>query len=95
METMTISAVYDNGGKTVDRYTVVFNDGSCLGLSSNPTHPQGFSQWGQGVVEGPHLGTKIRLAELPKHVQKHIAERMTNHNQREVVLCQKSRRTEK
>ena len=43
---------YDNGGETIDRYTVVFSgrypkDGAghlSIGMSSNPTHPHGIGQ---------------------------------------------------
>jgi hypothetical protein len=48
---------YDNGGKTVDRYTVVFAGRHAaariyrvfpyLGMSSQPFHPQGFGQHGE------------------------------------------------
>jgi hypothetical protein len=51
--------VYDNGGETFDRYTVVFtgnylktgSDGvrrfQYVGMSENPYHPQGFCQHGE------------------------------------------------
>ncbi len=52
---------YDNGGKTFDRYTVVFTKPdhvtwgneppiyfySYIGMSSDPFHPQGFGQHGE------------------------------------------------
>lgn len=48
--------VYDNGGETCDRYTVVFSGAAvakaCGGeypyraMSGAPYHPQGFAQWG-------------------------------------------------
>lgn len=80
---MTFS-VYDNGGKTADRYTVISSDDiknkdvrgmvDMLGLSDNPTHPQGFSQFGQGQV-GSHLGKKIRFESLTPELKKHIMSR--------------------
>lgn len=48
--------VYDNGGGTFDRYTVVYTGrytgrpaGGCeyIGMSENPCHPQGFGQHGE------------------------------------------------
>lgn len=54
--------VFDNGGKTFDRYTVIFTKKSItdkesrkfygqlfmyVGMSSNPFHPQGFGQNGE------------------------------------------------
>lgn len=77
-----ITAIYDNGGKTIDRYTVVTNDrwnnGSrvaALGLSSNPGDYNGFSQW-TGAIEGVHLGNKITFESLDGKVQVHIAKRV-------------------
>jgi hypothetical protein len=51
---------YDNGGKTVDRYTVVFTGryrrktgGSFwyVGMSAAPFHPQGFGQHGESAQQ--------------------------------------------
>ena len=84
-----IKAVYDNGGKTFDRYTVVFKDRQLypdginyyegLGLSFNPDDPQGFSQ--HTVVHPDHLktnglGRKISFSDLPENVQKHVLKRI-------------------
>ena len=68
---MKIKGIYDNRGKTFDRYTVVFDDGSALGLSHNPDSPVGFSQWGS-VAESVDLGKPITFQELPENVRKHI-----------------------
>lgn len=44
-------AIFDNGGATVDRYTLLFveSDDSekfhCWGSSEHPFHPQGFGQY--------------------------------------------------
>lgn len=46
---------YDNGGRTVDRYTIVFtgrNGGFTLYCSENPDHPQGVGQHEEGRVDG-------------------------------------------
>ena len=77
---MKIKAVYDNKGKTIDRYSIVFKEKEgrfniMLGLSSYPTHPQGFSIFGR-CRDGNHLGTKIKFTDLPKEIQKHIIERI-------------------
>lgn len=69
---------YDNGGATVDRYTVVYTghypgrDGLChyVGMSSEPYSPQGFCQHGESrhVIDRPtyrHLGKRIGFADLP------------------------------
>lgn len=71
--------ITDNGGASVDRYTVVFSDGSYLGLSGNPTSPVGFSQWGERIdVESlsnrVESGEEIDLAlgDLSAHLVQHI-----------------------
>jgi len=71
---------YDNGGKTFDRFTVVFSGHYrrknsrdqfiYLGLSENPYHPQGFGQHGGSdeLIDRPaysHLGKKITFDQLP------------------------------
>ena len=72
---MKIAKVYDNGGQSFDRYTIIFEShGDALGLSDNCDNPQGFSQFGV-AVEGRHLGREISLAGLPENVRRHIRER--------------------
>ena len=94
--------VFDNRGKTCDRYTVLFG-GSLLyhdapegwpatlantyvpylGMSDAPTHPQGFSQWGELKAydaaalryrDGHH---RIRWLDLPEHIRSHVVARAT------------------
>lgn len=62
--------VYDNGGRSFDRYTVVFTKKAItnthgdrwfmyLGMSENPFHPQGFGQHGESdrqPVDRPTYG---------------------------------------
>ena len=68
--------IYDNGGKTYDRYTAVYLDQpespglfSARGMSENPFHPQGFGQYCI-AAPGKHLGKRIKFEELPKDCQK-------------------------
>jgi len=63
--------IYDNGGKTIDRYTAVYmnqREGkrlySALGMSKHPFHPQGFGQHCT-AMPGRHLGKRIGLHDLP------------------------------
>ena len=71
--TLTINSVWDNGGETFDRYTVVYGGRGAIErngrrmarcMSENPCHPQGFGQMDYGAP-GPHLGKKIKLQNLP------------------------------
>jgi len=73
--------VYDNGGETFDRYTIVIenpvtNEQSWLGSSEDPFFPTGFGQHLgsnlDGLQEGEHLGKLIKFAELPEPVQKFV-----------------------
>jgi len=70
--------VYDNGGKTADRYTI-FLDGSVYGMDNHPFHPQGFGQYVGEASElappGPHLGKKISVKKLPDDVKAAICDR--------------------
>lgn len=75
--------VYDNGGKTFDRFTVVFTgpyrkrtlgDFVYIGTSEHPFHPQGFGQHGSSreQIDRPsssHLGKRIAFVDLPCDVQ--------------------------
>ena len=78
--------VYDNGGKTCDRYTIVFtgkypgrNGCDYLSLSSEPTSPQGFCQhgWHFQMIDRPtyiHLGKPITFKDLPLDCQTIVLE---------------------
>lgn len=64
--------VYDNGGKSFDRYTVVYmfepESRGCYGargMSKHPFSPQGFGCY-TSAMPGRHLGKRIRLIDLPK-----------------------------
>lgn len=69
--------VYDNGGKTFDRYTAVYLDMPdrefvcCRGMSEHPCHAQGFGQF-SSCMDGRHLGKHIRIKDLPVDCQKLI-----------------------
>lgn len=74
-------AVYDNGGKSFDRITIVFLDTKqrplfggryydyeCIGTSENGL---GFFQWGNCQL-GRHLGKKISFESLSDRVKKMV-----------------------
>lgn len=68
--------IYDNGGETMDRYTVYYLDDTfdtyngkmtnCVGMSEHPFH--GIGQHGHGVP-GKHNGKVITFDKLPKDCQ--------------------------
>lgn len=83
---MEIYKIFDNGGATIDRYTVFFkyswarkqDEYAFLGLSDNPDHPQGFSQWGlwNRQPEDWVAQEEIKFSELPENVQRNVLRRM-------------------
>ena len=68
---------YDNGGESIDRYTVVFtgnyagrNGCDYLAMDDQPTSPQGFGQHmnSREIIDRPqsaHLGRRIPFSALP------------------------------
>ena len=89
-----VLACYDNGGPdnkrggTVDRYTVMFG-GSLwnpemgrtvfhLDMSNSPSHPQGYSQWGEMPASSrTGFGKHVRWLDLPEHIREHVVRRAT------------------
>ena len=75
---------YDDGGKSIDRYTVCFTGryrhltgGVFVYLTMNcaPFHPQGFGQHGSSRTQtdrpsGAHLGKRISFSDLPADCQR-------------------------
>lgn len=69
--------IYDNGGETFDRYTVIFADGSVLGIGDTGNVPNGFcmhvgSIHEGSVTEGDHLGQIISLDEMTLPAQRAV-----------------------
>ena len=75
--------VWDNGGETVDRYTIVveqlgFEQVAWYGCSAEPLHPQGIGQFSHESLppvlkrETKHLGKLIPYHALPEMVQRYI-----------------------
>lgn len=76
---MIIVKAYDHPA-CFDRYTVIYIDPQdrngtheCLGMSHKPGpfHPQGFCQHST-ANDGPHLGNRIKIANLPKDCQEAV-----------------------
>jgi hypothetical protein len=81
--------VFDNGGDSFDRYTVVIFDGkemNTYGMSCNADAPNGFNQWlGEelnGVViealagDTSLLGHEVDLLDVPQAVKRGIGYRL-------------------
>lgn len=70
--------VYDNGGETVDRYTVII-DGDVYTMSDNPLSPQGVNQYAGKLHELPlaRQGERTVVESLPEAVQKAIEQRQS------------------
>ena len=80
--------VFDNKGKTADRYTVFFGGSLAtddvvqyLGLSDDPHSPHGVSMWGtitphQFAAYRRAFGKeRIRWWDLPDHIRAHVINR--------------------
>jgi hypothetical protein len=68
------SIVYDNGGESLDRYTVYTPDGSVYGMSETGG---GFNQYlgeADEIPQGKHLGKKLK--SVPKEIEKAVLGRM-------------------
>ena len=69
------TAVYDNNGKTIDRYTVIKGD-SVYTMSDNPNFPLGVDMYCCDIsevnMEKIKKDKKVRIKDLPKEVQKAI-----------------------
>lgn len=79
-----VIAVYDDGPKVNDRYTVLFGwplwqpelgrEIPCLHFNEAPAHPAvGYSLW--GGVSGRWGAKMISWSELPEHLQQHVVAR--------------------
>ena len=90
MNDYDIIAIFDNGGKSIDRYTIVFatslnaDEGydyhDMLALGDDVTSPQGFSQWCEGTYhlagDNSHLGKQIDWSILPESHREHIKQKI-------------------
>lgn len=79
---MRITAIYDNGGETIDRYTVVTDVIEkqdhhhtyymALGLSTGGV---AYNEWG-AALPGKHLGRQIHIEDLDEATQWQIFKRV-------------------
>ena len=76
---MTKTKVYDNGGKTVDRYTVIINQGKgndIYTMSDDPFYPLGVNQYSH-TVDGSYecADRLLKEKEIPEEVKRAIYDR--------------------
>ena len=66
--------ILDNGGKTVDRYTIILG-GDMYAASSDPFHPMGIGMYCGSFAGGStrHLGKTVKWENLPDPVKKYIS----------------------
>lgn len=78
--------IYDDGGKTIDRYTLIVPSANepgkmdMYGFNADPYHPQGFGQFGGSVWpmgSYSHLGKLVTIDELPEQAQRYVRETLT------------------
>jgi hypothetical protein len=79
--------VFDNRGKTADRYAVLFGGSLledvllkarkvyCLCMSEYPSHPQGVSMWGECETSYRPSRERIRWLDLPENIRRHVIAR--------------------
>ena len=81
-----VLACYDNKGETCDRYAVYFGGSQWspdmgrtvfyLGMSDDPTGPQGFSMWSEVAAHcRPSSRERVRWLDLPEHIRAHVIRR--------------------
>lgn len=88
MQEVTIR-IFDNGGKSFDRYTVVIGtrgDWAAYGMSVNADAPNGFNQWLGDELDGviidaiggdtSVLGREVSILDIPQAVRRGIAYRL-------------------
>lgn len=69
--------LFDNGGKTLDRYTAIYN-GDVYGFSSDPSSPQGFNQYcgSSEKIDRAALGKRVAWDNAPVEIQEAIINRI-------------------
>lgn len=68
--------IFDNGGKTFDRYTVIINK-DIYAMSANALSAQGINRYLCDIIDldRENLGEPIGLEEAPEAVRKAIEDR--------------------
>ena len=75
---------YDNGGRSADRYTVIYMDApehrpgtfGARGMDDRPFHPQGFGMYCD-AMPGRHIGRRVLFSTLPPDCQRAVLQDLT------------------
>ncbi len=76
------AVIFDNGGKTVDRYTAINKKtGDIVGFDSNPFHPMGFGQFSGNAVNRMNItfGYGWRNGHTEKGIAKILRSEIRNY----------------
>lgn len=70
-------SIFDNGGKTFDRYTVIIDNKDVYVMSANALSPQGVNRYLCDVtdLDWESVGEPIGLEDVPEAVRKAIENR--------------------
>ena len=75
-DTMSKVQVYDNGGKTLDRYTVIIDNEDVYTMCHNPNSPTGVNQYAGKLNELPGAQMGKRINVIPAEVAEAIMDRL-------------------
>lgn len=73
--------IFNNGGKTADRFTLINSDGDVFGFDEQPFNPLGFGQFSGSINDWKskstgHLGKRITISQLSEQAQTFVEERI-------------------
>jgi len=73
--------IFDNGGKTADRFTLINCWGDVFGFDENPFNPLGFGQYSGNINQWKskstkHLGNRISFDELTEEAKEFVKDRI-------------------
>lgn len=77
------TTVYDNGGKTQDRYTIVLANGDVHGASEGPFHTGGIGTFGHNLIDSYWVtcfGHGWRTGRTPKQRRRMEEEAFANYH---------------
>jgi hypothetical protein len=71
--------VFDNKGKSIDRYTIInLSTGDIYGASCDPFHPQGFGQYSGNIKDSTEYYNLYDYIECARNKPKELGEEITD-----------------